>query len=33
VGVGGELCSTELIEAGRFDELGQRAREFREVAA
>ena len=32
VGVGGELCSTELIEAGRFDELGQRAREFREVA-
>jgi 2-dehydro-3-deoxyphosphogluconate aldolase / (4S)-4-hydroxy-2-oxoglutarate aldolase len=28
VGVGGELCSTELIEGGRFDELTQRARDF-----
>jgi 2-dehydro-3-deoxyphosphogluconate aldolase/(4S)-4-hydroxy-2-oxoglutarate aldolase len=28
VGVGGELCSTELIDAGRFDELAQRARSF-----
>jgi 2-dehydro-3-deoxyphosphogluconate aldolase/(4S)-4-hydroxy-2-oxoglutarate aldolase len=33
VGVGGELCSTELIEAGRFEELSSRARAFREVAA
>jgi 2-dehydro-3-deoxyphosphogluconate aldolase / (4S)-4-hydroxy-2-oxoglutarate aldolase len=32
VGVGGELCSTELIETGRFDELAQRARDFREVS-
>ena len=32
VGVGDELCSTELIESGRFDELAQRARDFREVA-
>jgi 2-dehydro-3-deoxyphosphogluconate aldolase/(4S)-4-hydroxy-2-oxoglutarate aldolase len=29
VGVGGELCSTQLIEAGRFDEISQRARDFR----
>ena len=33
VGVGGELCSTALIEAGRFDELTLRARSFREVVA
>jgi 2-dehydro-3-deoxyphosphogluconate aldolase / (4S)-4-hydroxy-2-oxoglutarate aldolase len=33
VGVGGELCSTELIEAGRFEELSSRAQAFREVAA
>ncbi len=33
VGVGGELCSTELIEAARFVELSSRARAFREVAA
>jgi 2-dehydro-3-deoxyphosphogluconate aldolase / (4S)-4-hydroxy-2-oxoglutarate aldolase len=33
VGVGGELSSGELIEAGRFDELSSRARTFREVAA
>jgi 2-dehydro-3-deoxyphosphogluconate aldolase / (4S)-4-hydroxy-2-oxoglutarate aldolase len=31
VGVGGELCSTELIEAGRFDELTRRALLFREA--
>jgi 2-dehydro-3-deoxyphosphogluconate aldolase / (4S)-4-hydroxy-2-oxoglutarate aldolase len=31
VGVGGELCSTELIEAGRFDELALGARRFREA--
>jgi 2-dehydro-3-deoxyphosphogluconate aldolase / (4S)-4-hydroxy-2-oxoglutarate aldolase len=28
VGVGGELCSTERIDAGRFDELTERARAF-----
>ena len=33
VGVGGELCSTELIEAGRFDELAERAHTFSEVLA
>jgi 2-dehydro-3-deoxyphosphogluconate aldolase/(4S)-4-hydroxy-2-oxoglutarate aldolase len=33
VGVGSELCSTELIEAGRFEELSQLARDFRTVAA
>jgi 2-dehydro-3-deoxyphosphogluconate aldolase/(4S)-4-hydroxy-2-oxoglutarate aldolase len=33
VGVGGELCSTQLIGAGRFDELSQRARDFRAAAA
>ena len=33
VGVGGELCSTELIESGRFGELSRRARTFREAAA
>jgi 2-dehydro-3-deoxyphosphogluconate aldolase/(4S)-4-hydroxy-2-oxoglutarate aldolase len=33
VGVGGELFSTELIEAGRFEELSSRAQAFREVAA
>jgi 2-dehydro-3-deoxyphosphogluconate aldolase / (4S)-4-hydroxy-2-oxoglutarate aldolase len=33
VGVGGELCSKELIEAGRFEELSSRARAFRAVAA
>jgi 2-dehydro-3-deoxyphosphogluconate aldolase / (4S)-4-hydroxy-2-oxoglutarate aldolase len=33
VGVGGELCSTRLIDAGHFDELAQRARDFRAVAA
>jgi 2-dehydro-3-deoxyphosphogluconate aldolase / (4S)-4-hydroxy-2-oxoglutarate aldolase len=30
VGVGGELCSTALIDAGRFDELASRARSFSE---
>ena len=33
VGVGGELCSTELIDAGRFTELAQRARNFSGVVA
>jgi 2-dehydro-3-deoxyphosphogluconate aldolase/(4S)-4-hydroxy-2-oxoglutarate aldolase len=33
VGVGGELCSTELIEGRRFDELAQRARAFSEAVA
>jgi 2-dehydro-3-deoxyphosphogluconate aldolase / (4S)-4-hydroxy-2-oxoglutarate aldolase len=33
VGVGGELCSTELIEGRRFDELTQRARDFSEAVA
>lgn len=33
VGVGGELCSTALIDAGRFDELTLRARSFSEVVA
>ena len=33
VGVGGELCSTELIDAGRFNELAQRARNFSGVVA
>jgi 2-dehydro-3-deoxyphosphogluconate aldolase / (4S)-4-hydroxy-2-oxoglutarate aldolase len=33
VGVGGELCSTELIDAGRFDELTARARDFSGVVA
>ena len=28
VGVGGELCSTQLIEGRRFDELTERARAF-----
>jgi 2-dehydro-3-deoxyphosphogluconate aldolase/(4S)-4-hydroxy-2-oxoglutarate aldolase len=31
VGVGGELCSTELIENERFDELALNARRFREA--
>jgi 2-dehydro-3-deoxyphosphogluconate aldolase / (4S)-4-hydroxy-2-oxoglutarate aldolase len=29
VGIGGELCSPALIEAGRFDELSGRAERFR----
>jgi 2-dehydro-3-deoxyphosphogluconate aldolase/(4S)-4-hydroxy-2-oxoglutarate aldolase len=33
VGVGGELCSRELIDAGRFEELSARARDFSEAAA
>jgi 2-dehydro-3-deoxyphosphogluconate aldolase/(4S)-4-hydroxy-2-oxoglutarate aldolase len=33
VGVGGELCSTDLIEGGRFDELSRQAREFSEAVA
>jgi 2-dehydro-3-deoxyphosphogluconate aldolase/(4S)-4-hydroxy-2-oxoglutarate aldolase len=33
VGVGGALCSTELIDAGRFDELAERARSFSGVVA
>ncbi len=33
VGVGGELCSTDLIGAGRFDELTRRARSFSEAVA
>ncbi len=32
VGVGGELCSPELIEAGRFDELARRAETFKAAA-
>jgi 2-dehydro-3-deoxyphosphogluconate aldolase / (4S)-4-hydroxy-2-oxoglutarate aldolase len=32
VGVGGELCSTELIEGGRFDELARNAERFRAAA-
>jgi 2-dehydro-3-deoxyphosphogluconate aldolase/(4S)-4-hydroxy-2-oxoglutarate aldolase len=32
VGVGGELCSRQLIEGGRFDELAERARDFRAAA-
>jgi 2-dehydro-3-deoxyphosphogluconate aldolase / (4S)-4-hydroxy-2-oxoglutarate aldolase len=31
VGVGGELCPTELIETGRFHELTLNARRFREA--
>lgn len=33
VGVGGELCSRELIAQGRFDELTELARRFAEAAA
>jgi 2-dehydro-3-deoxyphosphogluconate aldolase / (4S)-4-hydroxy-2-oxoglutarate aldolase len=33
VGVGGELCSRELIVAARFDELTELARRFAEAAA
>ena len=32
VGVGGELCSTELIDAARFDELAKNAGRFRAAA-
>ena len=32
VGVGGELCSSELIDAGRFDELARNAERFRAAA-
>lgn len=32
VGVGGELCSTELIEGARFDELARNAERFRAAA-
>jgi 2-dehydro-3-deoxyphosphogluconate aldolase/(4S)-4-hydroxy-2-oxoglutarate aldolase len=31
VGVGGELCDSALIEAGRFPDLTENARRFREA--